>query len=298
MAERENITKLDFRRVISDRGTYSAGVREISRVGKPTTQMVVSRSPSYIIDHKSTSSTSVIWSATETIIRLSPRKHPGPRATVVTHKVADRNGPFDFHKSDWLGSSFCLRWLVWLRNLMWSRGTVGYSLYNYSLYIGSVKKTAKTHLVTALKRSCPAVSQICSLIFWPDTSIIRVPNSTPIVCGQSGITGDKKEGYKSTRRTDFGSSVLMATVSSTRKRRSGKKRYLYFGGRVGVRPRAGCRKRQPHQIITFHIVLVLSKEADWGVNQFMTNSYGSSQRSEYKVLVAMELQCTVLQRHI
>jgi hypothetical protein len=32
------------------------------------------------------------------------------------------------------------------------------------------------------------VSQICSLIFLPMTSIMRVPNSTPIVCGESGMT--------------------------------------------------------------------------------------------------------------
>ncbi|KAG7262060.1 hypothetical protein CRUP_036069, partial [Coryphaenoides rupestris] len=34
--------------------------------------------------------------------------------------------------------------------------------------------------VTARKRSWPAVSQICSLIFWPLTSMMRVPNSTPM----------------------------------------------------------------------------------------------------------------------
>lgn len=39
-----------------------------------------------------------------------------------------------------------------------------------------------------LNLSCPAVSHICNLIFCPDTSIILVPNSTPIVCGQSAIT--------------------------------------------------------------------------------------------------------------
>ena len=38
------------------------------------------------------------------------------------------------------------------------------------------------------KRSCPAVSQICSLIFCPATSTILVPNSTPMVCGQSAMT--------------------------------------------------------------------------------------------------------------
>ena len=36
--------------------------------------------------------------------------------------------------------------------------------------------------------SWPAVSQICSLIFWPDTSMILVPNSTPMVWGQSAMT--------------------------------------------------------------------------------------------------------------
>jgi hypothetical protein len=37
--------------------------------------------------------------------------------------------------------------------------------------------------------SWPAVSQICNLIFLPITSTMRVPNSTPIVCGESGMTG-------------------------------------------------------------------------------------------------------------
>ena len=43
-------------------------------------------------------------------------------------------------------------------------------------------------LLTHLNRSWPAVSQICNLIFWPETSTILVPNSTPIVWGQSAIT--------------------------------------------------------------------------------------------------------------
>lgn len=49
------------------------------------------------------------------------------------------------------------------------------------------------NLVTARNRSCPAVSQICSFIFFPETSIIRVPNSTPIVCGQSAVTENGKQ---------------------------------------------------------------------------------------------------------
>lgn len=44
------------------------------------------------------------------------------------------------------------------------------------------------YISTHRNLSCPAVSHICSLIFCPDTSIIRVPNSTPIVWGQSAIT--------------------------------------------------------------------------------------------------------------
>lgn len=45
-----------------------------------------------------------------------------------------------------------------------------------------------TSVQPARKRSWPAVSQICSLIFWPATSMMRVPNSTPIVCGQLAMT--------------------------------------------------------------------------------------------------------------
>ena len=48
---------------------------------------------------------------------------------------------------------------------------------------------------TYLNLSCPAVSHICNLIFCPETSIILVPNSTPIVCGQSAITENQSE-YK------------------------------------------------------------------------------------------------------
>ena len=44
-----------------------------------------------------------------------------------------------------------------------------------------------------LNLSCPAVSQICNFIFCPATSIILVPNSTPIVWGQSAITWNKKK---------------------------------------------------------------------------------------------------------
>jgi hypothetical protein len=44
-------------------------------------------------------------------------------------------------------------------------------------------------LCTHRKRSCPAVSHICSLIFCPATSMMRVPNSTPMVCGLSGKSG-------------------------------------------------------------------------------------------------------------
>ena len=43
-------------------------------------------------------------------------------------------------------------------------------------------------IIDYLNLSCPAVSQICNFIFCPATSIILVPNSTPIVCGQSAIT--------------------------------------------------------------------------------------------------------------
>ena len=47
--------------------------------------------------------------------------------------MANSNGPFECHRSDWLGSSFCLRWLVGIQNLAWSRGTVCYSLFAGSL---------------------------------------------------------------------------------------------------------------------------------------------------------------------
>lgn len=55
------------------------------------------------------------------------------------------------------------------------------------------QKERINNLVTARKRSCPAVSQIWSLIFLPDTSMILVPNSTPIVCGQSAVTENQKQ---------------------------------------------------------------------------------------------------------
>ena len=48
--------------------------------------------------------------------------------------------------------------------------------------------TIKCNFMVYYDGYVPAVSQICSFIFCPDTSIIRVPNSTPIVCGQSAIT--------------------------------------------------------------------------------------------------------------
>ena len=57
-------------------------------------------------------------------------------------------------------------------------------------------------LLTHLNRSWPAVSQICNLIFWPETSTILVPNSTPIVWGQSAITawegrrGRRRDGWR------------------------------------------------------------------------------------------------------
>lgn len=46
-------------------------------------------------------------------------------------------------------------------------------------------------LLLYLNLSCPAVSHICSLIFWPDTSTILVPNSTPMVWGQSAMTNEQ-----------------------------------------------------------------------------------------------------------
>lgn len=54
-------------------------------------------------------------------------------------------------------------------------------------------------------RSWPAVSQICNLIFWPLTSMIRVPNSTPIVWGQSAITGNGVISGAGHAKTDISS---------------------------------------------------------------------------------------------
>lgn len=64
------------------------------------------------------------------------------------------------------------------------------------------------NLVTALKRSCPAVSQIWSLIFFPDTSMILVPNSTPMVCGQSAVTGHKDVKKEKKMRTQVPQQML------------------------------------------------------------------------------------------
>lgn len=66
--------------------------------------------------------------------------------------------------------------------------------------------------MTALNLSCPAVSQICSLIFWPLTSIILVPNSTPIVWGQSAITVVKN---KSKDQIFLGQGFLAAKMTAT-----------------------------------------------------------------------------------
>ena len=43
-----------------------------------------------------------------------------------------------------------------------------------------------------LKRSCPAVSQICSLMYLPLTSNTLEPNSTPIVWEESRLTANEE----------------------------------------------------------------------------------------------------------
>jgi len=53
------------------------------------------------------------------------------RDTVVTQRVANCYCRYEFHRSDWLVSSFCLCWLVGTQNLVRSRCTADHTLCNY-----------------------------------------------------------------------------------------------------------------------------------------------------------------------
>ena len=88
------------------------------------------------------------------------------------------------------GASICsfllVLWQIMLGNSEKREKTKQKTPYFVQQVLKNKKRKKNKH--THLNLSCPAVSHICNLIFCPETSIILVPNSTPIVWGQSAIT--------------------------------------------------------------------------------------------------------------
>lgn len=55
-------------------------------------------------------------------------------------------------------------------------------------------------MVIVLKRSCPAVSHICSFTLLPSSSIVRILKSMPMVVMKEGV---KESSLKRSRQQDF-----------------------------------------------------------------------------------------------
>ena len=73
-------------------------------------------------------------------------------------------------------------------------------------------------------KPCPAVSQICNFKGLPSTSMTFVPNSTPMVCGESGKTKKERRKKKRDREREnthtYDRIVIYSTLCSTLKKKT------------------------------------------------------------------------------
>lgn len=89
------------------------------------------------------------------------------------------------------------------------------SQVNTAWYTAIIVNMYKIHII--LQLTCPAVSHICNFIFCPETSIMRVPNSTPMVWGQSAMTKTNKTNTNINKSRSKQNNVLTLFLSKLMK---------------------------------------------------------------------------------